>query len=222
MTRAKSMRGIQSFNQSVNRGRVAQYPEARSRTFSWILGHGYWDTHLTRVLCVSQYSPCVSQYSPSINQSIADALRNIQRRGVGLSHGYWDMDTGTHTSPEFYACPNTHLSQYSPCPILTCCRHGARLRIRVLNSHQRHGRVAVCVDLYRGAAIPESDRHRPAPAQGLVLLLGGLANQFDDFARGPCARYSGVLVRFQVPGGKKDQDRARDENEQAEQHGDSQ
>ena len=118
MTRAKSVRGIQSFNQSVNRGRVAQYPEARSRTFSWILGHGYWDTHLTRVLCVSQYSP-----SPFI-------------------------------------------------PILT--------------------------------------------------LLGGLANQFDDFARGPCARYSGVLVRFQVPGGNKDQNRARDENEQAEQHGDSQ
>ena len=137
------------------------------------------------------------------------------------------------------ACPNTHCSPVRVpiltvrVPILTnrrvfparstsCCRHGARLRIRVLNSHQRHGRVAVCVDLYRGAAIPESDRHRPAPAQGLVLPLGGLANQFDDFARGPRARYSGVLVRFQVPGGKKDQDRARDENEQAEQHGDSQ
>ena len=70
MTRAKSMRGIQSFNQSVNRGRVAQYPEARSRTFSWILGHGYWDTHLTRVLCVSQYSPAAGTVLVSESASL--------------------------------------------------------------------------------------------------------------------------------------------------------
>ena len=221
MTRAKSVRGIQSVNQSVNRGRVAQYPEARSRTFSWILGHTPHPSSM-RVpilthLCVSQYSS--NTHSPVrvpilIQYSLTCACPNTHR-----------ACPNTHVHPPvrvpiLSACPNTHpqcVSQYS-----SCCRHGARLRIRVLNSHQRHGRVAVCVDLYRGAAIPESDCHRPAPAQGLILLLGGLANQLDDFARGPCARYSGVLVRFQVPGGKKDQDRARDENEQAEQHGDSQ
>ena len=203
MTRAKSVRGIQSFNQSVNRGRVAQYPEARSRTFSWILGHGYWDTHLTRVLwtwilghpphpnsmrvpiltssmrvpILTMRVPILTQYSPSSHPS-----------SMRVPILTMDMDTGTPTSPEFYACPNTH--QFYACP----------------NTHH------ACPNTH-----PILTMRVP-----ILTLLGGLANQFDDFARGPCARYSGVLVRFQVPGGKKDQDRARDENEQAEQHGDSQ
>ena len=43
---------------------------------------GYWDTHLARLLCVSQYS----------------------------MSGYWDFYacqySMTHISPDFYACPN--------------------------------------------------------------------------------------------------------------------